>query len=90
MYEKYKLNDLRSIAREIGVKSPTNLKKVELISQIESIKSGKQQPYFSCTGAGRPPIKPLNSVKFLNEETKQFIKQEVELQLKNMLNKLTD
>ncbi|MBQ4270034.1 MAG: Rho termination factor N-terminal domain-containing protein [Clostridia bacterium] len=42
----YKMNiyTLRSIARELGVKAPTCLKKQELIEEILQIESGAKQP----------------------------------------------
>jgi len=56
IYKDYNVHELKKIARDVGVKCPTSLKKAELIEQIEKIKSGKQQPYFNNNGKGRPPI----------------------------------
>lgn len=46
---------LRDMAREMGVKSPTTLKKEELIERILNIMSGKVAPDMPRTRQGRPP-----------------------------------
>ncbi|MBR2330222.1 MAG: Rho termination factor N-terminal domain-containing protein [Clostridia bacterium] len=48
------IHALRNIAREVGVKSPTTLKKKELIDEILQMESGNQQPCIP-TKKGRPP-----------------------------------
>jgi len=42
--------ELRTIAREAGARSPTTLKKSELILQIQNIGNGKQKPHYSSRG----------------------------------------
>ena len=42
--EKFSVYDLRKIARNIGVKSPTILKKRQIIDEIMQIQSGLKQP----------------------------------------------
>ncbi len=46
---------LRDMARELGVKSPTSLKKEDLIQQILGIMSGKTVPEMPKNRQGRPP-----------------------------------
>lgn len=58
-YSKETLNslgiyELRNLAREVGVYSPTTLVKSELISKILSIISGDDQPHVRTTKQGRP------------------------------------
>ena len=48
------IHALRNIAREVGVKAPTTLKKKELIDEILQMESGNQQPCIP-TKKGRPP-----------------------------------
>ena len=57
-YEKEQLQQtniycLRNIAREVGVKSPTSLKKQRLIDEIMQILSGEKKP-CNPTKTGRP------------------------------------
>ena len=54
--ELYKLNihELRDIARQIGVQSPTTKKKEELVSQTLQIVYGEMPRSIAKTGAGRP------------------------------------
>lgn len=63
--------ELRKLAREIGVKSPTSLKRADLIEKINSIKSGKELPYKRTTKKGRP-VKQLN-IKISNNSEIDFL-----------------
>lgn len=47
--------EIRNIAREIGVYSPTTQKKQELIEKIMRIVNGEDKPYVKKTKQGRPP-----------------------------------
>ena len=51
---KLGIYDLRRLAREKGVKSPTTKKRDELIEEIKKLETGEQEPYFK-KGGGRPP-----------------------------------
>ena len=86
MYKNFNIHELRKIARNIGVKCPTSLKKTELIIQIEKIKNGKQQPYFN-NGKGRPPIGSLFVPPILGFEIKSYIEQQVKLELQQLVQK---
>lgn len=55
------IHNLRSFARQIGVKSPTTLKKSELIDLIVKIKTGQIEP--SKTNMGRKP-KPMSNFDY--------------------------
>ena len=70
--ENYSIYDLRTIAREVGVKAPTTLRKQELLDEILLISSGKKQP-SSPSKRGRP-IKKLGidiskTANILDEKT---------------------
>lgn len=54
--------ELRNIARDVGVYSPTLFKKQELIDKIMRVITGKDEPYIKKTKQGRPPknISTLN------------------------------
>ncbi|MGD9901685.1 MAG: hypothetical protein AB7S44_04045 [Spirochaetales bacterium] len=56
--------ELRNLAREIGVHSPTLYKKQEIINKILSIVSGSEEPYVARTKQGRPPktISGVNNI----------------------------
>lgn len=47
--------EIRNIAREVGVYSPTILKKQELIDKIIRVINGEDKPYIKKTKQGRPP-----------------------------------
>ncbi|MGN1208233.1 MAG: hypothetical protein ACI4TI_02070 [Christensenellales bacterium] len=47
--------EIRNIAREVGVYSPTTIKKHELIEKIMRVIRGEDQPYVKKTKQGRPP-----------------------------------
>lgn len=46
--------ELRVLARQVGVKSPTSKKREELLVAIKNILEGKQDPYTRKDGRGRP------------------------------------
>ena len=52
--ENKQIHLLRQIGRELGVKSPSTLKKSQLIEQILGISSGEISPTFSKVG--RPQL----------------------------------
>ena len=54
-YERFGIYDLRTIARRLGVHSPTTKKKKQLIEEIKKIKSGKLKP-VELSKVGRPCI----------------------------------
>ena len=54
--------DLRSLARDIGVHSPTIYKKEELISKIMQIMSGEKTPQMPKSRQGRPPKERNNFI----------------------------
>lgn len=47
--------EIRNIAREVGVYSPTTLKKQDLIEKIMRVIKGEDEPYIKTTKQGRPP-----------------------------------
>lgn len=87
-YEDLNIYELRDIARKIGVKNPTTKKRDVLVKEIEQIKRGELQPYFSTTKQGRP-AKNLNlkivdlekyKISFQNEEKERqdLIKKQID------------
>lgn len=76
---------LRSLARQIGVKSPTTLNKDALINEIIEIKSGKKEPYFSSK-VGRPTkaIVKLEDM-YKKESLLSFDKVEIQKEIKQQL-----
>lgn len=63
--EKLGIFELRNFAREIGVHSPTTLKKNELVEKVMRIVNGIDEP-CEITKQGRPP-KSINSIgDFMN------------------------
>lgn len=58
--------ELRNLARSLGVKSPTTLKRSELISEIELVFSGKKPKYVRATRQGRPPKVMSNPSDLMN------------------------
>lgn len=56
--------ELRTLARQIGVYSPTTLKKAEIIEKINNIITGKEKPIERKTKQGRPAkgITKLNNI----------------------------
>lgn len=55
--------ELRNIAREIGVYSPTIYKKEDLIEKIFQIVNGEVKPYVPKSKQGRPPKSLMNPVR---------------------------
>ena len=49
-----RIHELRDLARNVGVKSPTSLKKTDIIEKILLILSGENEPYVNVTKQGRP------------------------------------
>ena len=94
------IHALRNIARAVGVKAPTTLKKKALIDGILQMESGNQQPCIP-TKKGRPPksnganqkfeiekIVDENAMDLKNNMKKEFIAcilKEIEKKLINLL-----
>ena len=76
---------LRSLARQIGVKSPSTLNKDALINEIVEIKSGKKEPYFASK-VGRPTkaIVKLEDM-YKKESLLSFDKVELQKEIKQQL-----
>lgn len=69
--EKISLLGLRQIGREVGVKSPTSLRKDQLVESILDIQQGYIEPYFNCDKRGRPALsnqKDFSRVQALSME----------------------
>ena len=86
-YEKEELSNidvhsLRNLAREIGVRAPTSLKKAELIDEIIQIKKGVKQPY-TLKKAGRPLKYRIE--RGSKKELINYILKEIEKNLNNIL-----
>ncbi len=83
---------LRNVAREVGVKAPTTLKKSELINEIERIQRGEKQAKIPDT-RGRP-VKSLigeekKIIDSISEIKKNIVKKDViEIILKEIERKL--
>ena len=60
MLEKYSFHSLRDLARSMGVKAPSQLKKDELIFAILDIQNNKTEPV--STNKGRPPSANIEMV----------------------------
>ena len=73
--EKISVYDLRNIARGIGVKAPTILRKYELIEEILQIESGKKRP-SEKSKRGRP-IKSGFTNSTISVKDKEMIKKEI-------------
>lgn len=58
--ELLRIHELRDLARKMGVKSPTRLKREELIENINKIINGDAKPYIRPNLKGRP-VKNANS-----------------------------
>ncbi len=83
------IHSLRNLARKIGVKAPSSLKKQELIDQILLIESGKNQPYRPIK-QGRPlkPIVDINTFLDINlVKTKQELISSILKDIEKTLNK---
>ncbi len=56
-----KLYDLREIGEQVGVKSPTNLKKADLIEEIWAIINGEKSKHVATRGRKAiPRLKEIN------------------------------
>lgn len=64
--ENLGIYELRSVARQVGVYSPTKYKKDILIGKITAIVSGEEQPYIKKTNQGRPPKQIAGLDEILN------------------------
>ena len=64
--------ELRNIAREIGVPSPTIYKKEVLIEKINKIMSGEEKPQVPKSRQGRPPKSAVyaNNIKYCNNSSR--------------------
>ncbi len=68
--------ELRHLARDTGVKSPTSKVKQELIKQIIEIREGKREPILERSKKGRPPKvynfnkQKQKSITFCQEQSK--------------------
>ncbi len=83
-YEKINIHSLRNIARKIGVKSPTTLKKKELIEEILLIESGKKPPCATKRGRNtniRIEDKVIDNEKFLIELNSSHVKDRIKEEL---------
>jgi len=58
--DKFNLYNLRRIGSEIGVKSPTSMKKAQLITAIIDVAEGRVAPFHS--NKGRPKLKDVNNL----------------------------
>lgn len=70
---KEKLNEtvlavVRELGRQIGVRSPSNKKKEELIEDILAIYNGDQAPDFSSSKKGAPPKGKVDISDFIDYE----------------------
>ena len=55
-FNNYRIHELRDIARNYGVKSPTSLTKSQIIAELTEISQGKKEPYVNGSKVGRPPL----------------------------------
>lgn len=81
------LYGLRSLAREVGVKSPTSLKKQALIEEIILIESGKKSPYKQ-TKKGRPLKKGVENVNLSSSGTKKELINSILKEIEKKLNEI--
>ena len=61
--EMLRIHELRDLARKMGVKSPTTLKREELIKEINKIMQGEAKPYIKANKQGRPARNQTNNFK---------------------------
>ena len=52
--ELLRIHELRDLARKMGVKSPTTMKRDDLIKEINKIMQGEAKPYIKANKQGRP------------------------------------
>lgn len=67
LLKKMGIYELRELARQVGVESPTTKKRAELCEQILKISSGEIKPSHSSVNKGRPP-KSISRVLGLVED----------------------
>ena len=67
LLKKMGIYELRELARQVGVESPTTKKRAQLCEQILKISSGEVRPSHSSISKGRPP-KSVSRVLGLVEE----------------------
>lgn len=86
-----RIHELRDMARKVGVKSPTSLKKDVLIEQVLLVLSGEAKPYVNITKQGRP-AKTLDQIdelvdffvpKNINAETNTAVSETYNLKQEN-------
>ena len=70
--EFFGIHGLRKLGREIGVKAPSSLKKVELIENILNVQKGVIPPHV--TNKGRPTLQSQAEIKPQTEYTEEEIK----------------
>lgn len=58
--------ELRNLARGLGVKSPTSLKRDDLLQEIQLVLSGQKPKYVRATKQGRPPKVLSNSEELMS------------------------
>ncbi len=94
--DEINIHSLRNLARELGVKSPTNLTKSQLIFEILSITSGNKLPHIPSK-RGRPVkngidekgnISQTLSLQTLKEQIKQQIISSILKELEKKLNEI--
>ena len=68
--ESKTIHDVRNLARELGVRSPSTLNKDEVIKRINQINNGEREPYFSSKG--RKPRSKLIVNKITKKELSEF------------------
>lgn len=85
--EELGIFEIRNLAREVGVYSPTTLKKQELIEKILRVLNGKDEPYIKKTKQGRPPknITSMNNLMDVIVPSKLF-ETKKEMSLNNVFN----
>lgn len=81
--ENLGIYELRNVARQVGVYSPTKYKKEILVDKILAIIQGKEQPYVKKTNQGRPAkqiagIDDIMNIFVPKIETKSLYQQQVE------------
>ena len=68
--ESKTVHDVRKLARELGVRSPSTLNKGEVIKRINQINNGEREPYFS--NKGRKPRSKLIINNITKKELSEF------------------
>jgi len=90
-YNNFGIYELRNIAREKGVKSPTTKKREILIEEIIKLDCGKIKPYIKKTKQGRP-CKQNSKIDYnkLLEDKKFYIQKEEKNYIEKIFNFLND